>query len=194
MSAALQPPPRHMTVEEFLAWDPPAGDPDRWILRDGVPEMMGTPSQAHAAIQAELALLIGLHLRDRDMPCRVLTAAGVIPAFRREENMLSPDLAVTCDPAFRQHAIPNPVVLIEILSPSNARETHANLAAFATIPSVTEIVVLESERIGAEVMRRGADGQWGAPVERLGAEDMLRLPAIGFAAPLRAAYRTAGLV
>ena len=114
-----------MAVEEFLAWEPPAGDPDRWILRDGVPEMTGTPGQAHAAIQAELAYRLTAHLRDRDMPCRVLTAGGVIPAFRREENMLSPALAVTCDPASRQHAIPNPVVLIEILSPSDARATHA---------------------------------------------------------------------
>nr|MDA8248125.1 Uma2 family endonuclease [Rhodospirillales bacterium] len=131
-----------MTVEEFLAWDPGDGNSRRWILRDGVPEMMGTPSQQHAAIQSELAYLLTAHLRERGSPCRVLTAGGVIPAFRREENMLSPDLAVTCDPAYRQHAIPNPVMLIEILSPSNARETHANLAAFATIPSVAEIVVI----------------------------------------------------
>ena len=182
-----------MTVEEFLAWDPGDGNSRRWILRDGVPEMMGTPSQQHAAIQSELAYLLTAHLRERGSPCRVLTAGGVIPAFRREENMLSPDLAVTCDPAYRQHAIPNPVMLIEILSPSNARETHANLAAFATIPSVAEIVVIDSQRIAAEVMRRDADGVWTAPVERLGPDDTLRLASIGFVAPLRAAYRTAGL-
>lgn len=193
MSAALKLPDHRMTVEQFLAWDRGEGDPDRWILRDGVPEMMGTPSQAHAAIQAELGRMTGNALAERGSPCRVMTAGGVIPAFGRATNMLSPDLAVTCDPPGPEHAIPNPVVLIEILSPSNARETRLTLPAFATIPSVRDIVVLESERIAAEVFRRDAAGNWGPPVETLGAEDVLRLDSIGFAAPLRAAYRTAGL-
>ena len=107
--------------------------------------------------------------------------------------MLVPDLAVTCAPPSGGTGLPDPVLLVEILSPSNVRETRANVWAFATIPSVTEIVLIETARIGAEILRRGPDGTWPARPEMLGPDDDLRLDSIGFVAPLRAAYRTAGM-
>lgn len=36
----------------------------------------------------------------------------------------------------------DPVLLMEILSPSDAQQTWANVWAYATIPSVTEILVV----------------------------------------------------
>lgn len=62
-----------------------------------------------------------------------------------------------------------------------------------TIPSVIEIVVLMTSQIAAEVLRRGSDGAWPAQPETIAPEGQLRLESIGFAAPLRAAYRTTAL-
>jgi Uma2 family endonuclease len=86
-----------------------------------------------------------------------------------------------------------PVVLIEILSPTNVSKTRANLLAYRTIPSLAEIVVLRSTSIAAEILRRGPDGAWPAQPDLVDVNGELRLDSIGFAAPLRAAYRTTDL-
>ena len=82
--------------------------------------------------------------------------------------------------------------LIEILFPSNQAETWANVWAYATIPSVQEILVLKTASIGAELLRRNQDGSW--PRQPLAIETgELTLESIGFSIPLAAAYRTTRL-
>jgi len=193
MTAVRKLPPRPMTVAEFLAWDPGDGQSDRWILRDGVPEMMSPAGQQHGTIQARVAQLLMNHLERRGSPCRVVSAPGVIPKQRSAINMLSPDLGITCEPAGGSHELRKPVALLEILSPSNHAETRANVRAFTTIPSLIEIVVLHSSRIAAEMLRRLPDDTWPKQPELLGPDDALRLDSIGYEAPLRDAYRNAGL-
>jgi Uma2 family endonuclease len=192
MVAALKLPPHAMTVAEFLEWNPDDGSGGLWQLRDGEPEMMAPASDVHGSIQSELGALLRNHLLERGGPCRVVTAPGVVPPVRSDYNMLVPDLAVTCKPPAR-HAIAEPLVLIEILSPSNTAKTRANIAAYRTVPSVQEIVVLNGSRVFAEVLRRTPDGAWPAEAEYVAADSELRLESIDFAIPLRAAYRTAGL-
>lgn len=194
MSAALQPPPlppRDMTVEEFLEW---ADDLDgRWELRDGEPEMMAPPREAHGAIQSEAAYLLTDHLRRTGRPCRVVTTPGVIPRVFSDRSMLVPDLGVTCAPPSEGRDLPDPLALLEILSPSNAKRTRANLWAYASIPSVAEIVVVHSLRIAAEVLRRGPDGAWPEGPETVGPDGVLRVECVGFSVPLRDLYRTTTL-
>jgi Uma2 family endonuclease len=184
--AALRMPSRHMTVSEFLDWDSGDWSGAIWQLRDGEPEMMAPASEAHGAIQARLSQLIGVHLDARGSQCRVIVTPGVIPRVRSAENCLVPDLAVTCAPPSGGRTLPEPVIVIEILSPSNETQTRANIWGYTTIPSVIEIVVLHTSVAMAEVLRRGPDGNWPAQPE-------LRLDSIGFEAPLRAAYQTSGL-
>jgi Uma2 family endonuclease len=83
---------------------------------------------------------------------------------------------------------PDPVVLIEILSPSNATDTWDNVWACTAISSVREVVVVHSTGVEAELRRRGADGGWPGRPDEIGADGTLRLESIGFACPLRAAY------
>ncbi len=59
-----------------------------------------------------------------------------------------------------ESVISDPVLIAEILSPSNAAETWANVWTYTTIPRVREIVVLWTVSIGAELLRRRADGSW----------------------------------
>lgn len=150
---ALKLPPRRMTVAEFLDWDPEDGTGALWQLRDGEPEMMAPATDRHGSIQGELARLIINALVERGSRCRAVVNPGIVPRVNADHNMLIPDIGITCDPPSESRALPNPLVLIEILSPSNAAETRANLWAYATIPSVAEIVVLATSRIVAEVLR-----------------------------------------
>lgn len=193
MVAALKLPPRRMTVAEFLSWDPEDGTGALWQLRDGEPEMMAPATDAHGSVQNQLSFLLTAHLLANGGRCRVVANPGVVPRVRSDRNMLIPDVGITCAPPSSGRAIPEPVVLIEILSPSNEADTRANVWAYTTIPSVAEIVLVSSTEVAAEVLRRRPDGAWPERPEMVGAGGELRLESIGFAAPLAAAYATTPL-
>ena len=178
--------PDPMSLAEFLAWDAP--DDGHWQLVDGEARAMAPASPVHAAIQNELGSLLRNHLLATGGKCRALANPGVLPRVRSDSNFRIPDLAVTCSPLARgESTISDPILLIEILSPSNQAETWANVWAYTTIPSVREIVVIRTATIGAQVLRRGADNTW--PEVPLGIEDGdLTLDSIDFRAPVASLY------
>jgi len=190
MTALHKPPVTRMTLDEFLSWDP--GDPSgaRWQLIDGEPAAMAPGSEGHAAIQAEAARLLGNHLLESGSQCRVLSELGMVPRVRANFNYRIPDLGVTCSPPSNDPMVAEPLLLIEILSPSNETETWSNIWAYTTIPSVREILALRSTRIEAELLRRGMDGSWPAEPETIGPAGVLTLDSIDVTAPLAALYRT----
>jgi Uma2 family endonuclease len=191
MNTAVKIPVR-MTVAEFLAWTPPTQE--FWQLIDGVPQAMAPASRTHGAIQIELARLIANSLSERSSPCTVVGAPGVIPRVQSETNVRIPDLAVTCSGyAAEESVLSDPVLVIEILSPSNQAETWANVWTYTTIPSVLEILVVKTASIGAEIIRRNADGSWPDRPSSIAAGGELTLESIGFTFPLTAAYRTTRL-
>ncbi len=189
--SALAKIPIPMTVAEFLAWTPPTAQ--AWQLVDGEPQAMAPASSTHGAIQAEMGRLIANALAERASPCRVITTPGVIPRVRAETNCRIPDLAVTCSAYDEEEAaLTTPVLVIEILSPSNQAETWTNVWAYTTIPSIQEILVLNSAKIGAELLRRAQDGSWPSQPLAIETGDLM-LASIGFSTPLAAAYRTTRL-
>jgi Uma2 family endonuclease len=187
MSAALQLPPHRLTVDEFFEWSGQV--PGRWQLRDGEPELMNPPAILHGAMQATVARLLGNHLAAAGGRCSVFTGAGVIPKARSDHNFLVPDLAIACGPIGEERNLPQPLVLIELLSPSNERRTRANVWAYTTIPSVREIVLVSTTAIATEVLRRLPDGSWPDRAIMLGAEAALEIEAVGFRCALRELYR-----
>ena len=180
-----------MTVNEFLAWNPPGGQV--WQLVDGEPQAMAPANRTHGAIQGELGRLIGNHLRDTASPCSLIVTPGVIPHVQSDTNMRVPDLAVTCSGYHSEEtALADPVLLIEILSPSNQAETWANVWAYTTIPSVREILIVKAASIGAELLRRNTDGTWPQRPATIESGE-LTLDSIGFRVGLAALYRTTRL-
>lgn len=194
VSTAIRTPYR-MTVAEFQDWEPEASLAcRRWHLVDGEPVCMAPTSENHGAIQSEAAYLMTQHLRSAGSPCRVIIAPGVIPRVRAVSNERIPDLGVTCSPASGARTIADPVLLIEILSPSNEAQTRANVWAYTTIPSVVEILLLSSTSISGELLRRDSLGQWADDPLMLDADSHVHLASIGFSTPLRGFYATTSLV
>ncbi len=188
MASAQRKIPTHMTAEEFLAW---SGDGfgGRYQLIDGEVRPMSPASTTHGTIQSELNGMIRDHLRQIGRRCRSVTKPAVEVLVRADINTRVPDIGVSCAPdVAAQIALPEPLLLIDILSPSNAKDTWNNVWAYTTLPSVQEIVVVHSTRIGAEVLRRIDDGTWAATTEKIDDGAVLRLASIGFEAPLREAY------
>lgn len=187
MSEPARKVPAVMDTAEFLAWDAPTGS--RWQLVDGEPQAMAPASRTHGAIQNELGRLIGNHLAAQASECSVITNAGTIPRVRADANFRIPDLAVTCaDYREEEYDVSGPVLMVEILSPTNKTETWTNVWAYTTIPTVKEILILHNVRIRAELLRR--DDQNQCPERPLVIEDSdLELASIGFSVPLRWVYR-----
>jgi Uma2 family endonuclease len=190
MSSVLKPPDR-MTVAEFLAWDAP--EETRWQLVDGEPIAMAPASRTHGALQLEVGGLIRNHLADAGSPCTVVAAPGIVPRVHASENFRIPDLAVTCTRyETEEYNVSNPVLIVEVLSPSNRADTWRNVWAFTTIPSVREILLLSSTAVRAELLRRGNDESWPAASTVIEDGDLV-LDSIDFAVPLAQVYRTTHL-
>jgi Uma2 family endonuclease len=180
--------PAVMTVAEFLDW-PGDGSGRTFQLVDGEVQAVSPNSPTHGTIQMTLGALILNMLVAAGSRCRVVAEPGVITPIRSHMNMRVPDLGITATAdAPGQRALPDPIVLVEILSASNGKDTWDNVWAYTTIPSVREIVVVHSTRVLAEKLRRGADGRWPDKTDKIGQDGTLRLESIDFACSLREAY------
>ncbi len=182
-----------MDVADFIEW-PGDGMGTRYELIDGVLRAMAPGSDAHNTIIGNLTALIWAHLRKARPGCRVVTAPGVQPRVRAEWNFRIPDLGVTCAPNKPGDVFtPDPILLIEVLSPSNAAETYESVRAYATLPSVKEILVVHSTRIEIEVLVRGTDGNWPANPTNL-KSGTLSLESIGAGIPVTDIYANTHLI
>ena len=190
-AARLDPP---MTVEEFQDWVPEPGlEGWRWQLIDGTPVGMAPTSNAHGAIQSRASTIIDMHLQQLGR-CIVLTTPGVIPKKRSKINQLVPDLGISCaDQPMTDNTIREPILLVEILSPSNEGITRGNVYAYQTIPSVQEILVLNSRTIAGTLHRRDGQGEWPDDPDELDAQGRVDLRCIDLKVALAAFYGSSGL-
>jgi Uma2 family endonuclease len=108
----------------------------------------------------EIGRRIGNHLIDRGGSCRLLSQPGIVPRVRANRNFRIADLAVTCAAPALGLMAADPILLIELLSPSNEAETRVNIWAYTTIPSIREILPIHSTRIEAKLLGRNVDGSW----------------------------------
>jgi Uma2 family endonuclease len=177
--------PHHMTVDEFIAW---AGD-GRWELVDGEPRAMAPASATHGIIHARVGFLVNQHLYAQGKSCVAVAKPAIVPRVRSRSNMRVADLAVTCSQIEAgQIALPEPLLIVEILSPSNEADTWKNVWTFVSIPSVQEVLVLRSASIAADLLRRRTDGTWPDEPTQIGPDDTLHLESIGLSCPLSELY------
>src|SRR5258708_22320363 len=119
MTAVCTHPPAHMTTAEFFAWDLEDTSVRSWRLIDGEPVAMAPATDSHGAILVEIGSLIGNHLFSRGSPGRVIAKPGIAPCVRSDRNYRVPDLGITCAAPSFSLMVPEPILLIEILSPTN---------------------------------------------------------------------------
>jgi Uma2 family endonuclease len=184
----LRKPIEPMTAAEFLSW-PGDGQGGKYELVDGELRAMSPASATHGAIQCNVVALLTNHLKPLGGQCRAYTEPAVEVRINAAFNTRSPDVGVSCARLTAQDvALPDPILLIEILSPGNKADTWSNVWAYCTIPTVKEIVVLASTSIAADVLLRDADGNWPANPTRIGPDGLLNLASIGFEVPLPEVY------
>lgn len=162
VDAARTPPPSHafrITVE-FLK---PPPDPHGRILElvHGEVRARDAVSDAHGTIRSRLDTMLANHVDARMPGCRVVVNPGIRPRILSRWNHCVPELGVTCAPNRPdEHTTPSPLLLVEVLSPSNRAATWDNGPLYTTLDSVMEILMVDSIRIEAHILRRKPDGSW----------------------------------
>jgi len=193
MSAVPKPEPR-MTVEEYFALEG-VGHAGKVELVHGRLRMQSYASGGHGTIQANITRHIGNGLARTRPGCRVGNEVGVIPSFDPQHNVRRPDIVVTCTAHTKgERAFPDPILIVEVLSQGNARDTWESIQACSTIGTVAEILVVDSEAIDVQVFRRGAKGIWPGEPERVTADGVIRLAAVGLELAVADIYRGTYLV
>ena len=175
-----------MTVAEFLTWDD--GTDTRYELVDGRPVAMAPVTAGHSII----ALNLGHALRSRlKAPCYAGSEAGVARPGR-DDMFYEADIVVSCTSVTPGTAvIPDPVVVIEVLSPSTVEHDRGrNAYDYRRIASVHEIVLVASEQRHVEIWRRRG-AKW--EVEDLIGDAEVVLEAVGVQIPFGAIYADSGI-
>lgn len=177
MSSAAE---KLMSLDEFLAWE--REEPERYEFDGLVARLMTGGSLDHSTIASKLWTALDNKLRGTG--CRPFRGDAKIIA---NQNVRYPDLSVTCSPiAGSDDIVPDPVVVIEILSPSTERDDRGRkkFDYFAT-PSIRQYAIVEQDERRIDLYTR-TETAWIDEV--ITGNAVLNLSAVGVAIPLDTIY------
>ncbi|CAO3421619.1 Uma2 family endonuclease [Azospirillum endophyticum] len=172
---------RRMTLDEFLAWEERQDSRHEFLQGEIVAMAGGTVAHnqiagnVYAALRGEL----------RGSPCRVFQETMRI---RADESVFYPDVFVTCTALDdRDRLAREPTLIVEVLSDSTSSYDHTTKsAAYRTLPSLTQYVLIHQRVAVVENFRRTGDG-WTHELLS-GRDGALTIPALEVTLPLTAIY------
>jgi Uma2 family endonuclease len=142
MSAAAK---KKMNADEFLLWA--EGQEGRWELQDGAPVAMSPERVSHVRTKGLVFQALAGAIIRAQAPCEAFSD-GV--SVRIEDgSVYEPDAVVHCGPRVPEDSIEisNPVVVVEVLSPSTAARDHGvKLTGYFSLPGLAHYLILDPER------------------------------------------------
>jgi Uma2 family endonuclease len=153
MNVAL---PRSLNVDQFLAWAVQQEE-GKYELVDGMVIMQQSQKWVHSRVKLEVAI----SLREAIKKARVAFYVGSDgPTVRiGEHRAFVPDALVAPlpEPAPDSLEIPNPVIVVEVLSPSTARmDATTKLRGYFDVPSIQHYLIVDPEGCTVTHHKRGA--------------------------------------
>jgi Uma2 family endonuclease len=155
MTALAQP---KFAAEDYLAWE--AKQPVKHEYFAGEVYAMAGGSDAHVTASGNLYVALRTHLRGT--PCRTYIADMKLRVAAADAYFY-PDVFVTCSAADAQQPLEKaePVLVAEVISPSTeAFDRGGKFAAYRSLPSLQEYLLIDPDRRSVEVYRRDASGHW----------------------------------
>jgi Uma2 family endonuclease len=138
-------PQKRMNVDEFLAWA--KARPGRYELFRGAVYAMTPERAVHAEVKFAVQTALANAIRATGLPCRMLPDGMTVRVD--EATAHEPDALVYCGPRLPPSAVevPNPVVVVEILSPSTRHlDAQMKLAGYFRLPSVAHYLVIDPDK------------------------------------------------
>lgn len=153
-------PSRRYLPEEYLAMEVEATE--RHEYRDGEIILMAGSTPNHNKLAGNLFAAIHAALRGQPYEVYMADQRLWIP---EQPTYTYPDVMVVAQPLVyapdRRDTLTNPLLIIEILSPSTAADDRGTkFALYRTIPSFQEYVLVEQDRIYLEQYAKTNDRQW----------------------------------
>ena len=133
-----------VTVDEYLAWA--EGRPGRYELYEGVVYAMTPERAAHAEMKLAIHMAFIAGVRARRLPCHVMPDGMTVPID--DTTAHEPDGLVYCGPKLPPSTllVPNPVIVVEVLSPSSQRiDASRKLAGYFRVPSVMHYLIVDPD-------------------------------------------------
>ena len=188
MSTQPRTPTPRMTVEEFLAWA--EGRPGRHELVRG--EVIAQAAERAAHWEVKLATHVALlaAIKAKALPCHVVPDGATVRID--EATAYEPDAMVYCGEPISPDAmlVENPVVIVEVLSPSTGRRDQGRkLADYFRLPSVAHYLIIAPDEMLVIHHQRRADDDI---LTRILRDGTIVLDPPGFEVAVGDIYRTTG--
>ena len=176
---------RPTTVQGFLALLDARGGEARLELIDGEVVAMAGGTEDHEQIAANVFGSLKPAMDARG--CRTF-AGGMLVRSERDDMATAPDVVVRCGPPLGlQRFIADPVVVVEVLSPSTMDEDRGpKLMFYKSLPTLRHVALVYQDEWRVEAWDRAGD-VWSYRAITA-TEDALILAAVEHAIPLRATY------
>jgi Uma2 family endonuclease len=149
---------KRMTVPEFLAWAETQENP-HYELIDGQPVAMAPERSEHVRAKRYAANALEAAIRSAGVACEAFVD-GLAVAVDGSTAYV-PDALVNCgEPVARDSmTAPNPVIVVEVLSPSiRGIDTTVKLAGYFRLPSLKHYLIVDLGRQHVVHYRKQADG------------------------------------
>jgi Uma2 family endonuclease len=174
-----------MTVDEFLAWDD--GTDARYELVGGEIVAMAPATDRNGTIVINIGGALNAVLKP---PCRVVGEAGIRRSDRNDRYYVA-DLAVTCAAPSAGQAVEEPVLIVEVLSPTTeAHDRGRKIPDYRQIPTVAEVLLVSSTRVEIELWRH-TGASW---VVNTASEGAIELQSVQASIDFPTMYRNTGLL
>jgi Uma2 family endonuclease len=177
-----------VTPEEYLAREAQAEYKSEYY--GGEIRMMSGGTEDHSLVSVNIVTILSNALEKK--PCRVYNSDMRL-LVRRRGDYTYPDAMVICGKtefqAGRTDVVTNPIIIVEVLSPSTREHDRIEkFALYRQIESLREYLLVDSERTVVSVLRREPDsGKWTIEILNDPA-DAVRLEAVGMEIPLAEIY------
>ncbi|MEQ1717558.1 MAG: Uma2 family endonuclease [Hyphomicrobium sp.] len=184
-TALRQPPPT--TITAFDAFVEAQADTVEFELVEGVIVMMTNPTETHEQIAGNIGAPLKLAMDGKN--CR--TYQGGIRVQRsddkRDTDKTRPDVVVRCGPGSAKTYITDPLVIVEVLSPSTIDvDRGPKLDFYKSLPTVRHIALVYQDQMRVEHYRRGEAGFEFDVLKS--ADDSLHFDAVDFDITLAQVY------
>ncbi|WP_244471604.1 Uma2 family endonuclease [Methylobacterium sp. ARG-1] len=146
-----------MTVDEFLVWA--EGQPGRYELVDGEVFAMSPERAGHALVKYATQTALNRAIKKAGLPCHMMPDGMMVRVDAA--TTFEPDALVYCGPPIDLDAVevPNPVVVVEVLSPSTAGvDSGRKLAGYFTLASVMHFLIVDPVKRLVIHHARGTEG------------------------------------
>jgi Uma2 family endonuclease len=181
--------PTRLTVDEFLAWAVRQKE-GKYELIDGMVIMQQAQKWGHSKVKFEIALVLREAIKSAGIACYVASDGPTVRITKHKAFVPDALVAPLPEPAFDSLEIPNPIIVVEVLSPSTARmDTTTKLEGYFKVASVQHYLIVDPRSRSVTHHKRGS----GAVVKtRIARKGLLALNPPGIKIRLADVFGPAG--